>query len=930
MKKIQRLLSVILSVCMAFSAFSLAAAAQDETQLPPVRSDAGTITYGLEICKVTGNAFSPLAADAALKPGDVVEVRVLFGTDFYAQLINCLVLYNTDYFAPYADGSALNGADSTPFRSGAFQTYRDTAPRVTLQSGAQGTFYDTLSVSAGLTGTTNDNRVRNTYMPLYMRQGYADGTVTQSSAVLPEYASLGFMFAAFMTGRDSALEGEMMQVPYAPYFSFRLIVRDGADSDADTASIFIPVQAQRTADTIIQQCNCLCGYTSDRSTPDGAVILTYGQGVRFAGGNWEGYIGHGPHVWDNGPITTPAECENSGERTFTCVVCGKQRTEPIDPLGHIWLQTERKEASCSQEGYAVYHCARDNAHTYTETLEKTEHSWCTDPLITRQPTCSVPGEKVYTCTSCGAVRTEEIPTTEHVWNDGEWLNEWATCTLLMKQYTCLNCGATKRETFDGPGHQWDDGVTVQEPTCTESGKMVYTCTVCERTRTKTISKTDHTWDEGVVTVEPTHSAYGSINYTCLVCGLTKTERLARTGHQWSEETVFVEPTCTSEGQRGFYCLICGQKFTQTIPPTDHAWDVVVTREATCTQEGEQTFTCAVCGETETETIPTLPHRYGSGVVTREATCAQEGERTLTCTVCGETVSESIPKAEHTFDGGSSVVTREATCAQEGERTFTCAVCGETATEAIPRVPHTVAEWVIVRPATPERSGIKRGACTICGAMSNMFFPYTEEPQALLRVGSGTAAPGGTIQVAVSVQDNPGLAALMLRISYDRDVLTLASVSDGGLLGKGSFQAGNDLTAVPYTVLWADSLASQNHTQDGDLLILTFRVAENAQNGETTVTVSYDADSTVNVDLEPVTFQTESGTIRVSGRIAGDVNGDGSVDLKDVTILRRYLAGGWDVTIDEENADVNGSGTVTLVDVILITRFLAGGWNVTLQ
>ena len=47
MKKIQRLLSVILSVCMAFSAFSLAAAAQDETQLPPVRSDAGTITYGL-------------------------------------------------------------------------------------------------------------------------------------------------------------------------------------------------------------------------------------------------------------------------------------------------------------------------------------------------------------------------------------------------------------------------------------------------------------------------------------------------------------------------------------------------------------------------------------------------------------------------------------------------------------------------------------------------------------------------------------------------------------------------------------------------------------------------------------------------------------------------------------------------------------------
>ena len=65
------------------------------------------------------------------------------------------------------------------------------------------------------------------------------------------------------------------------------------------------------------------------------------------------------------------------------------------------------------------------------------------------------------------------------------------------------------------------------------------------------------------------------------------------------------------------------------------------------------------------------------------------------------------------------------------------------------------------------------------------------------------------------------------------------------------------------------------------------------------------------------------------RIAGDANGDGVLNLKDAVLIRRYLAGGWDVEIDETAADVDGDGAVTLQDVVLITRYLAGGWNVTL-
>ena len=62
---------------------------------------------------------------------------------------------------------------------------------------------------------------------------------------------------------------------------------------------------------------------------------------------------------------------------------------------------------------------------------------------------------------------------------------------------------------------------------------------------------------------------------------------------------------------------------------------------------------------------------------------------------------------------------------------------------------------------------------------------------------------------------------------------------------------------------------------------------------------------------------------------GDVNEDGSVDLKDVTVLRRHLAGGWNVTINETNSDVNKDGSIDLKDVTIIRRYLAGGWGITL-
>ena len=63
-------------------------------------------------------------------------------------------------------------------------------------------------------------------------------------------------------------------------------------------------------------------------------------------------------------------------------------------------------------------------------------------------------------------------------------------------------------------------------------------------------------------------------------------------------------------------------------------------------------------------------------------------------------------------------------------------------------------------------------------------------------------------------------------------------------------------------------------------------------------------------------------------LPGDVNSDGSVNNKDLGVLRRYL-NDWDVEIDEIASDVNADGSVNNKDLGILRRYL-NDWDVTLK
>ena len=65
-------------------------------------------------------------------------------------------------------------------------------------------------------------------------------------------------------------------------------------------------------------------------------------------------------------------------------------------------------------------------------------------------------------------------------------------------------------------------------------------------------------------------------------------------------------------------------------------------------------------------------------------------------------------------------------------------------------------------------------------------------------------------------------------------------------------------------------------------------------------------------------------------IPGDVNSDGKVNAKDVNLTRRYIVGGYDVTIKTVAADVNADGNIDAKDITNMRRYIAGGYGVELQ
>lgn len=317
-------------------------------------------------------------------------------------------------------------------------------------------------------------------------------------------------------------------------------------------------------------------------------------------------LGHDYGKWT---VTKPATCTVTGERTCTCSRCKDEQTETIAMIPHTWNSgVITTAATCTAEGVRTFTCEICDT-TRTESVEKAPHTPATDAAV--EATCESTGlTEGSHCSVCGEVLTaqEVVPAKGHSWDEGAVATE-PTCTGAgVRTYTCTVCGATKTESIDALGHNFGVWETVTASTCTDEGSEKRVCSRCGYTETRNLDASGHTWESDyTIDKEPTCTTEGSESIHCSNCDAVKdTKVISALGHNWNEGTVTKAATCTETGEKTYTCSRCGDTYIETIPLAAHDFQWVIDKEATETEEGSRHEECAVCGLIgKTETVPVL-------------------------------------------------------------------------------------------------------------------------------------------------------------------------------------------------------------------------------------------------------------------------------------------------------------------------------------
>ena len=466
------------------------------------------------------------------------------------------------------------------------------------------------------------------------------------------------------------------------------------------------------------------------------------------------------HIWNDGETVTAPTEQSEGEIKYTCVLCGKQKTQKVPALTH----THTYGDEWSSDEYLHWHAATCE---HNDKADIAAHIWSSG-VVTPPATDGADEVITYKCVVCNYTRTESIPKAEHTHTyEDKWSSDDAG------HWHAASCGHNVKA--DVAVHIWNDGETVTAPTEQSEGVIKYTCLVCNKEKTKTVpalththtysdewtsneyfhwhkatcdhadNKSDvaaHTWSSGVVTEPATEEKDGILTYKCADCEYTKTEiipKLVHT-HTYSDEW-------SSDDASHWHAATCGHSVKSDVAA--HIWNNgEVAKAPTESADGEVKYTCVTCGKEKTEILPKLVHTHtysdewtsdeylhwyastcehnnkaniaahiwSSGVVTEPAAEGKDGILTYKCAVCGYIKTEIIPKLEHvhTYDDKRS---------SDDDTHWYAATCGHDVKADVSA--HTWDSGTVITEAAEDKEGEIIYKCSICKKEKSVVIPMLE-------------------------------------------------------------------------------------------------------------------------------------------------------------------------------------------------------------
>ena len=285
-------------------------------------------------------------------------------------------------------------------------------------------------------------------------------------------------------------------------------------------------------------------------------------------------IGALGHIWDSGKVTKEPTETQKGEKVYTCEVCKDTRVVDIPATGAGHTHTYRDAVTaptCTEEGYTTHICTGCGDRYTDAFVAALGHRSVTDAAVL--PTCTASGKTEGAhCSVCGMILIAQktIPASDHTWDSGIVTKEPTETQKGEKVYTCEVCGNTRTVEIPATGaghtHTYRDAVTA--PTCTEEGYTTHTCVDCgEWYIDSFVSAIGHK----IVTdaaVSPACLISGKTEGKhCSVCGtiLLAQRTIPALGHAWDNGKILIEAGVQNEGKKQYTCTACGKTKTETIP-----------------------------------------------------------------------------------------------------------------------------------------------------------------------------------------------------------------------------------------------------------------------------------------------------------------------------------------------------------------------------
>jgi len=250
-------------------------------------------------------------------------------------------------------------------------------------------------------------------------------------------------------------------------------------------------------------------------------------------------------------------------------------------------------------------------------------------------------------------------------------------------------------------------------------------------------------------------------------------------------------------------------------------------------------------------------------------CTESGFTVKICYVCGkELIEDQTAALGHSYAVNEVI---SSTCTNQGYTHYVCSMCGNSYNyNYTPATGHNLGEWRVAVEASCDAAGKKTRTCTLCGAVVE-----TET----------IPAKGHTFSNEWTTTVEPTCTEIGTKIKVCTDCGTVV-----------------DTATIP----------ANGHTFS-DMWIVDVEPTATEEGQKSRHCIRCDAVTDV-TEIPPtgeaVTF--------------GDADGDGKVNAKDITLIKKFISGLNDMnSIVLANCDTNGDGKVNMKDVTLIKKLITG-------